>query len=165
MSDEMADETAGETAGGSEPIRMSVAGPAPFVLPAEPQEVMAEIEAARASDDPAAALRDVVAGHPASLFAWAALGDAEPETVHRYAAYRIGYHRGLDALRGNGWRGTGDVRWSEPSNQGFLRALLGLHLMSRAIGDAAEADRTIQFLYQLDRGGPPQAEIDAMIRR
>jgi hypothetical protein len=56
------------------------------------------------------------------------------------------------------------VRWSEPTNHGFLRSLLGLHLMSRVIGDTAEADRTIQFLYQLDRGGPPQDEIDAMAR-
>lgn len=145
----------------SEPIRMSVSGPTPFVLPPEPDVLMAAIDAA--GGDPAA-LRDVVASAPTSLFAWAALGDAEPETIHRYAAYRIGYHRGLDALRGNGWRGTGDVRWSEPTNRGFLRSLLGLHLMSRAIGDVAESDRTIQFLHQLDRGGPPQSEIDAIVR-
>ena len=130
----------------SEPIRMSVGGPTPFVLPAEPDDLMAAIDRSR-TDLPA--LRSVVLASPTSLFAWAALGDAEPEQVHRYAAYRIGYHRGLDALRGNGWRGTGDVRWSEPTNRGFLRSLLGLHLMSRAIGDLAEADRTIQFLHQL----------------
>lgn len=145
----------------SEPIRMSVSGPTPFVLPPESDDLMQAIETA--SGD-AAALRSIVASSPTSLFAWAALGDAEPETMHRYAAYRIGYHRGLDSLRGNGWRGTGDVRWSEPTNRGFLRSLLGLHLMSRTIGDAAEADRTIQFLYQLDRGGPPQAEVDSIVR-
>jgi hypothetical protein len=147
-----------------EPISMSVSGPAPFVLPAEPDEVMDAIAAAGSLDDPAAALRAVVAGAPSSLFGWAALGTAEAEPIHRYAAYRIGYHRGLDALRGNGWRGSGDVRWSEPANHGFLRSLLGLHLMSRTIGDTAEADRTIQFLHQLDRSGPPQDEIDAMVR-
>ena len=86
------------------------------------------------------------------------------QTIHRYAAYRIGYHRGLDALRGNGWRGTGDVLWSEPTNRGFLRSLLGLHLMSQAIGDTAEADRTIQFLHQLDRSGPPPSEVEAISR-
>lgn len=143
---------------------MSVSGPMPFVLPAEPDEVMDAIAAAASLDDPAAALRAVVAGSPTSLFGWAALGTAESETIHRYASYRIGYHRGLDALRANGWRGSGDVRWSEPTNHGFLRSLLGLHLMSREIGDTVEADRTIQFLYQVDRGGPPQDEIDAITR-
>ena len=47
-------------------------------------------------------------------------------TIERYAYYRVGYHRGLDALRANGWRGSGYVRWSEPTNRGFLRALAGL---------------------------------------
>jgi hypothetical protein len=157
----MADEPATEPA--AEPIRMSVSGPAPFVLPDEPDEIRSAIDAALVSPVPVGGLRAVVAAHPASLIAWAALGDAEPELIHRYASYRLGYHRGLDALRGNGWRGSGDVRWSAPTNRGFLHCLLGLHLMSRQIGDSAEADRTLQFLYQLDRGGPPQAEIDSII--
>ena len=141
---------------------MSVSGPAPLVLPAEPADLLADIERAQASPDPAAGLRIVAARHPASLFAWAALGDAEPDLTHRYACYRIGYHRGLDSLRGNGWRGSGEVRWAEPTNRGFLRALLGLHLMSAAIGDTDEAERTLQFLYQLDRTGPPPAEVEAI---
>ena len=68
----------------------------------------------------------VVADHPRSLDAWAALGDTRRDTLERYAAYRVGYHRGLDALRANGWRGSGYVRWAAPSNRGFLRCLLGL---------------------------------------
>jgi hypothetical protein len=148
----------------AEPIRMSVSGPEPFVLPEEPLEIRSALDSARGASDSLAALRSAVAAHPASLLAWAALGDAEPELIHRYAAYRLGYHRGLDALRGNGWRGTGDVRWSAPTNRAFLHCLLGLHLMSRLIGDTAEADRTLQFLYQLDRGGPPQSEIDSISR-
>lgn len=148
----------------AEPIRMSVSGPEPFVLPEEPVEVRSAIDGARSTDDPLGGLRAVTAANPSSLLAWSALGDAEPELIHRYASYRLGYHRGLDALRGNGWRGTGDVRWSAPTNRAFLRCLLGLHLMSRQIGDVAEADRTLQFLYQLDRSGPPQAEIDAISR-
>lgn len=145
----------------SQPISMSVSGPAPLVLPPEDAELLADIDRAGESADPAAELRRVAARHPASLFAWAALGDAEPDITHRYACYRIGYHRGLDALRANGWRGAGEVRWSEPTNRGFLRSLLGLHVTSAAIGDASEADRTLQFLYQLDRGGPPPAEVDS----
>ena len=147
-----------------QPISMSVTGPAPLVLPPEDADLLADIERANASADPAAELRIIAARHPASLFAWSALGDAEPDPTHRYACYRIGYHRGLDSLRGNGWRGAGEVRWSEPTNRGFLRALLGLHVMSAAIGDTDEADRTLQFLYQLDRGGPPPAEVDSFRR-
>jgi hypothetical protein len=144
------------------PISMSVSGPAPVVLPAEPDAVRAALAEADAASDRLDALRRVAAAHPASLFAWAELGDAETDPTIRYACYRVGYHRGLDALRGHGWRGAGDVRWSEPTNRGFLRSLLGLHLMSRRIDEADEADRTLQFLYQLDRSGPPQAEIDAI---
>ena len=117
-------------------------------------------------DEPDAAqrLRTIAAANPTSLAVWSALGDAESDPTHRYACYRVGYHRGLDALRGNGWRGSGDVRWSEPTNRGFLRSLLGLHLMSAAIGDTDEADRTIQFLYQLDRAGPPPSEVATVPR-
>jgi Protein of unknown function (DUF3151) len=61
----------------------------------------------------------------------------------------------LDALRANGWRGSGYVRWSEPSNQGFLRALSGLGAMAAAIGEHDEAERCSQFLAQLDPHGPP----------
>ena len=43
-------------------------------------------------------------------------------TIERYAYYRVGYHRGLDALRANGWRGSGYVRWSSRRTSGFLRA-------------------------------------------
>ena len=44
-------------------------------------------------------------------------------TIEGYAYARTGYHRGLDALRKAGWRGTGPVPWSHAPNQGFLRAL------------------------------------------
>lgn len=147
------------------PISMSVTGPEPVVLPAESDAARAAVAAADSAPDRLDALRRAAASHPRSLFAWAALGDAEADTTIRYACYRVGYHRGLDALRGNGWRGAGEVSWSEPTNRGFLRALLGLHLMSRVIGDDDEADRTLQFLHQLDRGGPPQEEIDAILSR
>ena len=146
----------------SRPISMSVSGPVPLVLPPEPTDLMADIARARSSADPASELRVVVARHPSSLFAWSALGDAETDPTLRYACYRVGYHRGLDSLRANGWRGSGDVRWSEPSNHGFLRALLGLHVMSAAIGDTAEAERTLQFLAQLDRSGVPRSELDSL---
>ena len=102
-----------------------------------------------------AAVADVVASSPRFLDAWAELGDLGRDTIERYAAYRVGYHRGLDALRANGWRGSGYVRWSEPTNQGFLRALRGLGVMASEIGESDEADRCQTFLLQLDPSGIP----------
>jgi hypothetical protein len=62
----------------------------------------------------------------------------------------VGYHRGLDALRAHGWRGSGYVRWSAPSNRGFLRCLSGLAHMAAEIGEVAEAERCELFCAQLD---------------
>jgi hypothetical protein len=134
---------------------MSPGGLPSTVLPADAD---AEAELAAALDAPAPdrqqAVSDVIAAHPRVLAAWATLGDVLGELgahpVERYAAYRVGYHRGLDALRANGWRGSGYVRWSEPSNRGFLRSLQGLQQMAAAIGERDEAERCAQFLTQLD---------------
>ena len=71
-------------------------------------------------------------------------------TSRRYACYRVGYHRGLDRLRANGWRGSGYVRWEHEPNRGFLRALRGCGRAAAAIGEADEAERCAQFLAQLD---------------
>jgi hypothetical protein len=85
--------------------------------------------------DRRSAVVQLVAANPTYLEGW---------------AYRVGYHRGLDALRGNGWKGSGYVRWSHLPNRGFLKCLQGLAKTSRLIGDNAEADRCEQFLLQLD---------------
>ena len=71
-------------------------------------------------------------------------------TSRRYAYFRVGYHRGLDQLRQSGWRGSGYVRSSHPENRGFLAALDGLRRTADAIGEADEADRCAEFLFQLD---------------
>ena len=99
----------------------------------------------------------MAARHPRFLDAWAELGDIGRDDIERYAYYRVGYHRGLDALRANGWRGSGYVRWSEPTNRGFLRALAGLGAMAAAIGEHDEAERIAMFLVQLDPDGSPPA--------
>ncbi|MDH3294845.1 MAG: DUF3151 domain-containing protein, partial [Acidimicrobiia bacterium] len=85
------------------------------------------------------AVAAVVADHPSSLQAWARLGQLGRDTVESYAAYRVGYHRGLDRLRQSGWRGTGMVRWEHESNRGFLRSLHGLASMAASIGEVEEA--------------------------
>ena len=101
------------------------------------------------------AVAAVVASAPRFLDGWAELGDLGRDRIERYAAYRVGYHRGLDTLRANGWRGSGYVRWSEPTNRGFLRSLRGLGEMAAEIGELDEAERCRTFLLQLDPSGIP----------
>jgi hypothetical protein len=142
----------------SRPIQLSASGPPETVLDDEPAEAVAALAAALALDAPEdrrSAVASVVGRWPRNLDAWARLGDAGRDTVEAYAAYRVGYHRGLDRLRANGWRGSGFVRWAHPSNQGFLRALAGLQRSAAAIGEADEAERCATFLRQLDPAWPP----------
>ena len=72
------------------------------------------------------------------------------DPVESYAYFRIGYHRGLDKLRGSGWRGSGYVRWEHETNRGFLRSLRGLGEAAARIGEQDEVERVAQFLRQLD---------------
>ena len=144
-----------------QPIQMTSGIPTTVLPEADPADRSALADAL-AADDPRAAVSAFVADHPASLAGWAAHGDLGRDVMDRYAAYRVGYHRGLDALRANGWRGSGYVKWSAAGNQGFLRCLLGLHLMAAEIDEVSEADRCAQFLMQLDPSGVPQEHVDAM---
>lgn len=96
------------------------------------------------------ALRRVAARWPTSLEAWAALAETAEDPISSYAFARVGYHRGLDALRRSGWRGSGLVRASHEENLGFLRSLEALRAAASAIGESDEADRCEQFLYQCD---------------
>jgi hypothetical protein len=66
--------------------------------------------------------------------------------VAAYAYARTGYHRGLDALRRAGWKGSGPVPWEHAPNQGFLRALWALSQAAGRIGDEGEHQRCSQFL-------------------
>ena len=118
-----------------------LAGPPPTRLPEDP--AAAEL----AAGTPAG---DVVRAHPESPTAWATLAeDALAEgrddlTVYAYA--RVGYHRSLDLLRRNGWKGHGPVPWSHEPNRGFLRALAMLSRAASTIGETAEAERCASFL-------------------
>jgi hypothetical protein len=140
----------------SESISMSSGLPS-TVLPAPEPAAATALADALALDGDArrAALGAIAARWPRFLDVWAALGDQGRDEIERYAYYRVGYHRGLDALRANGWRGSGYVRWREPTNQGFLRALAGLGKMAAAIHEDDEAERVALFLVQLDPDGPP----------
>jgi hypothetical protein len=101
----------------------------------------------------ASAYKAVAAAHPAFSGGWAglaadALAAHEPVTAYAYA--RTGYHRGLDALRRNGWKGHGSIPWSHAPNQGFLRCLYSLSVAAAEIGEADEAARCAQFLRDSD---------------
>jgi hypothetical protein len=139
------------------PIDLSPGGLPSTVIPAADPAARDRLEAALASDP--ASRRDrvaeVVAAYPRWLDGWAALGDLGRDPIERYAAYRVGYHRGLDTLRANGWRGSGYVRWQHESNRGFLRSLAGLGAMADAIGETDEADRIALFIQQLEPSGLP----------
>jgi hypothetical protein len=114
----------------------------------------------RLPEDPATALlaagedaTAVASRFPSSSAAWAALAEASlsrQEWVQAYAYARTGYHRGLDALRRAGWKGSGPVPWSHEPNRGFLRALHALGAAAAAIGEDDEAQRCRQFLSDSD---------------
>jgi hypothetical protein len=141
----------------SQPVNLSASGPPETVLDPEPAAALDRLAAAEGlpGEERRAAIAGVVADFPRCLHAWAALGDVARDRVEAYAAYRVGYHRGLDRLRANGWRGNGYVRWAHPENTGFLRSLDGLRRAAEAIGEADEAERCAQFLAQLDPSGGP----------
>src|SRR5882757_7397257 len=122
--------------------------PSPTLLPAEPESA-AELAAAGSEKD----VKAVAASHPTFSAAWArlaelALADGEPVTAYAYA--RTGYHRGLDQLRRNGWKGFASVPWAHQPNQGFLRALAALAKAAAAIGEDDEATRCRNFLADSD---------------
>jgi hypothetical protein len=141
----------------SRPVSLTPSGPPETILPAEAPELRHQLEQAASlpQSERRPALAAAVGAHPRSSAAWAALGDCGRDDVEAYAAYRVGYHRGLDALRANGWRGSGYVRWEHPSNRGFLRSLAGLARQAAVIGEDDEAERCGHFLRQCDPSWPP----------
>ncbi|WP_035812932.1 DUF3151 domain-containing protein [Jiangella gansuensis] len=116
-------------------------GPPETFLPDDPDAR----EALASGVDPST----VAAGHPEFSLAWAELADrafAAGDAVTSYAYARTGYHRGLDQLRRNGWKGHGPIPWEHEPNQGFLRSLYALGRAAEAIGEAEEATRCAEFL-------------------
>ncbi len=139
-------------------LNLGTTGPPETVLPAVVAEIAGRFSDAMAIEDVderREAVSSIVADYPRFLDGWARLGELGRHPIERYAAFRVGYHRGLDTLRQNGWRGSGYVRWEHPTNRGFLRALHGLHAAATEIGEDDEAERTAVFLRQLDPTWPP----------
>ncbi|WP_448626566.1 DUF3151 domain-containing protein [Geodermatophilus sp. URMC 64] len=101
---------------------------------------------------------EVAARHPTYSAAWAVLAEDaidRPErqlgdVIEAYAYARTGYHRGLDALRRNGWKGFGPVPWSHEPNRGFLRCVTVLARAAEAIEEVDEQERCTQLLRDCD---------------
>ena len=129
-------------------------GPQPVLLP----ELHDAEDALDAGTDPVR----VAADNPAASIAWAALAEAalerataatEPighDVVAAYAFARTGYHRGLDLLRRNGWKGFGPVPWEHEPNRGFLRSVAALARAAKAIGESDEYARCLDLLEDCD---------------
>ena len=119
-------------------------GPPPTLLPPDPA-------AARFAQGAPAV--EVARQFPASSLTWAELAEdalGRGNDVEGYAFARVGYHRGLDALRRNGWKGHGPIPWEHAPNRGFLRALGALARAAEEIGEQDEAQRCVQFLRDSD---------------
>lgn len=119
--------------------------PPATLLPGDPGA-----DAALAAGTPPA---EVAAGHPTASAAWAALAEQAMDagrTIEAYAYARTGYHRGLDALRRNGWKGYGPVPWSHEPNRGFLRCVTVLARAAEAIGETDEQERCTRLLRDCD---------------
>ncbi|MCB1026400.1 MAG: DUF3151 family protein [Microthrixaceae bacterium] len=130
------------------PIGLSTTGPPEHVLPSPPDLLAGALAASTTRDEVAS----VVARFPTWSLGWAELGDQGRDAVERYAAYRVGYHRGLDLMRQSGWRGSGYLRWAAEPNRGFLRCLVGLSAAAAEIDERSEVERIDTFIEQLDPG-------------
>jgi hypothetical protein len=129
-------------------VHGNLLGPEPTRLPIDPAEAALEN-----GEDPA----DVAAASPSSVIAWATLAEnsfAEGASITAYAYARTGYHRGLDQLRRNGWKGFGPIPWSHEPNRGVLRALAALLRASEAIGETDEVERLRAFIEDSDPTAP-----------
>lgn len=138
-----------------DPVSLGAAPPE-TVLPPADASARARLDAALGAPTGhrREAVADVVRSFPAWSEAWAAYGELARDDLEAYAAFRVGYHRGLDALRRAGWRGSGLVRFEHPGNRGVLRCVAGLAHAAGAIGEADEEDRCRLLLRQLDPSGP-----------
>src|SRR3954453_14656619 len=126
-------------------LNENLLGPGPTLLPDRP-ELQAQLED---DADPAAVVRTA----PDFSEAWAALAEralAQGDPVPAYAYARTGYHRGLDQLRRNGWKGFGPVPFSHEPNRGFLRCVAALAKAADSIGETDEYQRCLDLLDDCD---------------
>ena len=88
----------------------------------EPPETLLPTDTGAEALDEGRDVQNVAAAHPDSTLAWALLAEAaldEGRDLEGYAFARTSYHRSLDMLRRNGWKGHGPVPWSHAPNRGI----------------------------------------------
>lgn len=124
------------------PVTNLLGEPAETLLPAEPgADLFADgLDA-----------EDVALQESAATLAWALLAEdalTKGRDLEGYAFARTAYHRSLDVLRREGWRGHGPVPWAHKPNRGFLRALAALATASERLRDIEEAHRCREFLRE-----------------
>ncbi len=127
-------------------------GPPPVLLPSNP-----DADAAAARGESASV---IAAAHPSYPAAWAALAleaATAGRTMEAYAYGRTGYHRGLDSLRKNGWKGYGPVPADHRGNAGFLTCVAVLADAAAEIGEDDEARRLVELLHECDPSFNPKA--------
>lgn len=127
-------------------------GPDPIRLPEDPTAA-----ALAAGENPA----DVARGNPTSSLVWAVLAETALDAGDDVAAYayaRTGYHRGLDTLRRNGWKGAGPVPWGHEPNRGILRAISALGQAAALFEEDAEVTRIRALLLDAD----PEIPVDLL---
>ncbi len=126
-------------------MRDNLLAPDPILLPEDPAAGM----------DPLAA--EAAFNHPDSPAVWAARASqaidnatSDEHKITAYALARTGYHRSLDRLRANGWRGAGPVPYSHEPNQPVLHAIASLARAAQLIGETAEYERCRTMLEDAD---------------
>ena len=117
-------------------------GPDPVLLPGD-----VEAESALLAGEKAAV---VAAAHPTASAALAEKALDDDQVITAYAYARTGYHRGLDQLRRNGWKGYGPVPFAHEPNQGFLRCVAALARSADDIGETDEYQRCLDLLDDCD---------------
>lgn len=120
-------------------------GPPPVLLDID-EEPESQLAGGRAA-------AEVAADFPTSSLAWATLAENAldaGQAVTAYAYARTGYHRGLDQLRRQGWRGFGPVPYAHENNRGFLRAVAALARAAKTIGEEDEYLRCLDLLNDCD---------------
>jgi hypothetical protein len=136
--------------------------PPSVLLPPDTDEAVKALEEALhigevGTDTRRAALTAVARSWPAFVGGWAYLAEAaraQSQDVEAYAFARTGYHRALDRLRGNGWRGMGLVLWSHEPNRTTLLAFHELLRAAESIGETSEVERMRTLLLDSDPSDP-----------
>jgi len=135
--------------------------PPSVLLPPDNEQAVAALDTALAmsDDERYPALTAVARSWPAFVSVWAnlaAAARADGRDVEAYAFARTGYHRALDRLRANGWRGMGLVPWAHEPNRSTLMAFHELLRAAEAIGENSEVERMRTLLLDSDPSDPLQ---------